>query len=328
MGLRQGPHTWPRLSTRRLPCWAGRARTAPATDRDLQRRGELGLALRDSTRDVQHCGGRQWRGARAILRSTATTACPPRRQLDDAVAGLETLFLRSLPTRQNCALWRGRRPALGRTRVGGPCSTSNYRTSRPWSRRLWPGRRTTRANHSNRCSPKSRRCCCTSFLSASSRPGTAGSIPMSGRLSRRWIARTCLRVFPTCPRKRADQFGALAFPASTIAALQGLKPDVILHCAPGPVPDALCPLARFGVWSIHLGEPTEPRSPTPCFLRGARRAAALQCGLAHARGAVRRRAYAHPSAGRHRAQPFPQQELCATHVDRPDLRHLQAARAA
>jgi hypothetical protein len=27
----------------------------------------------------------------------------------------------------------------------------------------------------------------------------------------------------------------------------------------------LCPLARFGVWSIHLGEPGEPRSPTPGF---------------------------------------------------------------
>jgi hypothetical protein len=78
----------------------------------------------------------------------------------------------------------------------------------------------------------------------------------------------CSDVFariPNLPAERADQFGALAFPASTIAALQGLKPDVILHCAPGPVPDALCPLARFGVWSIHLGEPTEPRSPTPCF---------------------------------------------------------------
>lgn len=78
----------------------------------------------------------------------------------------------------------------------------------------------------------------------------------------------CSDVFarvPNLPAERTDRSGALAFPAGTIAAVKALDPDVILHCAPGPVPDALCPLARFGVWSIHLGEPGEPRSPTPGF---------------------------------------------------------------
>ncbi|HJX54664.1 MAG TPA: hypothetical protein VJ801_17995 [Polyangia bacterium] len=78
----------------------------------------------------------------------------------------------------------------------------------------------------------------------------------------------CSDVFARVPNlsaERADRSGALAFPADTLAALRGLKPDVILHCAPGPVPDVLCALAGFGVWSIHLGEPNEPRSSTPCF---------------------------------------------------------------
>ena len=78
----------------------------------------------------------------------------------------------------------------------------------------------------------------------------------------------CSDVFARVPNlsaEYADSCGALAFPADTMAALKGLSPDVILHCAPGPVPDALIPLARFGVWSIHLGEPTDPRSSMPCF---------------------------------------------------------------
>jgi hypothetical protein len=78
----------------------------------------------------------------------------------------------------------------------------------------------------------------------------------------------CSDVFarvPNLPAECAEPSGALSFPAGTLAALQGLKPDVILHCAPGPVPEALGALAGFGVWSIHLGEPNEPRSPAPCF---------------------------------------------------------------
>jgi hypothetical protein len=78
----------------------------------------------------------------------------------------------------------------------------------------------------------------------------------------------CSDVFARVPNLLADwadSCGALAFPADTMAALLALNPDVILHCAPGPVPDTLIPLARFGVWSIHLGEPTDPRSITPCF---------------------------------------------------------------
>jgi hypothetical protein len=78
----------------------------------------------------------------------------------------------------------------------------------------------------------------------------------------------CADIFarvPNLPAQRAEPFGALDFPSGTLTALQGLKPDVILHCAPGPVPDALGALARFGVWSIHLGDPSESRSPTPCF---------------------------------------------------------------
>jgi hypothetical protein len=78
----------------------------------------------------------------------------------------------------------------------------------------------------------------------------------------------CSEVFArlaNLPAEPADRSGALVFPAGTMAALKELKPDVILHCAPGPVPDALCSLARFGVWSIHLGEPREPRPGTPYF---------------------------------------------------------------
>jgi len=78
----------------------------------------------------------------------------------------------------------------------------------------------------------------------------------------------CSEVFSRLaklPAERDDRSGALAISAGTMAALQGLKPDVILHCAPGPVPDVLCSLSRFGVWSIHLGDPTEPRSSTPYF---------------------------------------------------------------
>ncbi len=59
--------------------------------------------------------------------------------------------------------------------------------------------------------------------------------------------------------------GTLRFPSQTLAAIAALQPDVILHCASGPVPDALLPLARFGVWSIHLAAPHQPRPSVPCF---------------------------------------------------------------
>ena len=78
----------------------------------------------------------------------------------------------------------------------------------------------------------------------------------------------CSEAFARVPNltaEPADPTGALAFPASTADALLGLKPDVILYCAAGPVPDVLCLLARFGVWSIHLGEPSQPRSIAPYF---------------------------------------------------------------
>lgn len=67
------------------------------------------------------------------------------------------------------------------------------------------------------------------------------------------------------PATTADAFGALSFPAKTIEALRALHPDVILHCAPGPVSATLVPLARFGVWSIHLAEPNQPRPLAPYF---------------------------------------------------------------
>jgi hypothetical protein len=71
-----------------------------------------------------------------------------------------------------------------------------------------------------------------------------------------------LPVLPTSP---ADASGSLAFSAQTIAAIQALQPDVILHCAPGPVPTTLAPVARFGIWSIHLAQPNQPRPLVPYF---------------------------------------------------------------
>jgi hypothetical protein len=77
----------------------------------------------------------------------------------------------------------------------------------------------------------------------------------------------CADLFARVPNLpgQSDASGALSFPESTMAALRALDPDVILHCAPGPVPEVLAPLARFGVWSVHLGEPNAPRSEAPCF---------------------------------------------------------------
>jgi hypothetical protein len=74
-----------------------------------------------------------------------------------------------------------------------------------------------------------------------------------------------LTQLPALPCVRDGQTGTLTFPADTISALQGLSPDVILHGSSGPISEELSRWARFGVWSIHLGDPGEPRSTTPCF---------------------------------------------------------------
>jgi hypothetical protein len=71
--------------------------------------------------------------------------------------------------------------------------------------------------------------------------------------------RTVLPADPSSPS------GTLSFPAQTLADIRSLRPDVILHCASGPVPEVLVPLPRFGVWSIHLAEPDHPRAVAPYF---------------------------------------------------------------
>jgi hypothetical protein len=64
---------------------------------------------------------------------------------------------------------------------------------------------------------------------------------------------------------KQDDSGQMTFPAETIDTLRDLRPDVILHCASGPVAEVLAPLAQFGVWSIHLAESNQPRPSAPYF---------------------------------------------------------------
>lgn len=71
-----------------------------------------------------------------------------------------------------------------------------------------------------------------------------------------------LEILPAAP---ADVSGSLSFPAETIASIQAWQPDIILHCARGPVSPTLVPLARYGVWSFHLAEPDQPRPTVPYF---------------------------------------------------------------
>ena len=179
------------------------------------------------------------------------------------MAGLETLFLRSVSRRaQTAHCGRGRQPALGPTRGRGLAAHRTVELRDLGRGGLGRARQTTRANRRRRG------------------PDQSLLHQISFRVLEAWDRRVypdvqaliapvdCADMFarvPNLPAERAEPSGALAFPSARMAALQGLNPDVILHCAPGPVPEALGAFARFGVWSIHLGDPSEPRSATPCF---------------------------------------------------------------